>query len=99
LPLVHDVSNYREERNVSTTTTRLRTARERRGLSLRELAARTGVPTTVVSEAEWGNHIPRGDHVAVLYRYLGLDLEDVFADWGARTVPRKGVEPPAAHTT
>jgi transcriptional regulator with XRE-family HTH domain len=69
--------------------TRLKAARERKGLTQTELAERTGVPQAVLSQAERSEHIPRGDHVAGLYRYLGLDIEDVFADWGAKRVPRE----------
>lgn len=69
--------------------TRPKAARKRKGLTQTELAERTGVPQAVLSQAERSEHIPRGDHVAGLYRYLGLDIEDVFADWSVRKVPRE----------
>jgi transcriptional regulator with XRE-family HTH domain len=84
-----------EERDV----TRLKAARKRTGLTQTELAWRTGVPRSVVSGAERGEHVPRGDHVAALYRYLGLDIEDMFADWGVRKVPREEVKPEEATKT
>jgi hypothetical protein len=43
-------------------------------------------------DAELRLHIPRGDYVARLYQYVGLDLDDVLHDFEAKTETRKGGE-------
>ena len=64
----------------------------RLGLSQEELGRRAGVARATVAHAEGAHHIPQADHAAKLYRAVGLDLEDVLADVGAKRVPRKEVK-------
>jgi transcriptional regulator with XRE-family HTH domain len=72
-------------------TTRLRAARERRGLSQEELARRCGIPRGTVHEIENARHVPGLDRAARLYHYLGLDLEDALADFEIVSRTREGV--------
>ena len=63
-------------------TSRLRAARERRGLSQEELARRTGVPRGTIHEIENLRHTPSLDRAATLYHYFGLTLDEALADFG-----------------
>jgi transcriptional regulator with XRE-family HTH domain len=81
------------------TASRLRAARKRMGLSQEELARRTGVPRTTLRDAELRLHVPRGDYVARLYQYVGLDLDDVLHDFEAKRRPGKEVRPESAEAT
>ena len=66
---------------------------------MQELSTLTGVPTAVISETERGVHVPRGDHVVMLYRYLRLDLDDVMHDLGMERVPRGAIPRKEVKTT
>jgi transcriptional regulator with XRE-family HTH domain len=59
---------------------RLRRAREGKGLSQADLARRAGVSRSAVLHAEGPTHIPVADHAAAMYRAVGLGLEDMQAD-------------------
>jgi transcriptional regulator with XRE-family HTH domain len=73
-------------------TSRLRAARERRGLSQEELARRTGVPRGTIHEVENLRHTPALDKAATLYHYFDLTLDDALADFGASRSPRGGAK-------
>jgi transcriptional regulator with XRE-family HTH domain len=62
-------------------TSRLRAARERRGLSQEEVAKRMGVPRATIHEIENLRHTPGIDRAAVLYHYFELTMDDALADF------------------
>jgi transcriptional regulator with XRE-family HTH domain len=66
---------------------RLRTERERRGISLRELARRVGVSPSLVSQIELDRVNPSVSTLYALVTELGMTMSDVFGD-GAQAVPR-----------
>src|SRR6476620_789839 len=63
---------------------RLRAERERRGISLRELARRVGVSPSLVSQIERDMVNPSVSTLYALVTELGLTMSDVFVD-GARS--------------
>jgi transcriptional regulator with XRE-family HTH domain len=59
---------------------RLRQERERRGISLRELARRVGVSPSLVSQIELDRVNPSVSTLYSLVRELGMTMSDVFGD-------------------
>ena len=66
---------------------RLRAERERRGVSLRELARRVGVSPSLVSQIELDRVNPSVSTLYALVTELGMTMSDVFGD-GAQSAPR-----------
>jgi transcriptional regulator with XRE-family HTH domain len=66
---------------------RLRKEREKRGISLRELARRVGVSPSLVSQIELDRVNPSVSTLYALVTELGMTMSDVFGD-GAQPVPR-----------
>jgi transcriptional regulator with XRE-family HTH domain len=62
--------------------TRLRQERERRGISLRELARRVGVSPSLVSQIELDRVNPSVSTLYALVTELGMTMSDVFGDGG-----------------
>jgi transcriptional regulator with XRE-family HTH domain len=62
---------------------RLRAERERRGLSLRKLAADVGISASALSQIETGRSRPSVTTLYALVSALGLSLDALFADGGA----------------
>jgi transcriptional regulator with XRE-family HTH domain len=77
------------ERNFESTKvgTRLREERERRGISLRELARRVGVSPSLVSQIELDRVNPSVSTLYALVTELGMTMSDVFGDT-AQPAPR-----------
>src|SRR3954468_17061415 len=73
--------------NASKVGSRLREAREGRGVSLRELARRVGVSPSLVSQIELDRVNPSVSTLYALVTELGVTMSDVFAD-EAPTAPR-----------
>jgi hypothetical protein len=42
----------------------------------------------VVQEWEAGTHVPRADQAIRVARVMGLDMEDLFSDFGIEKIPR-----------
>jgi len=57
----------------------LRRIREERGLTVEELAKKSGVSVTTIKVVERGAREVRGDTVAKLARPLGLTFDEVWA--------------------
>jgi len=74
---------------------RLRAQRERRGVSLRELARRVGVSPSLVSQIELDRVNPSVSTLYALVTELGVTMGDVFAD-ETQTAPQV-VREPADH--
>jgi transcriptional regulator with XRE-family HTH domain len=77
---------------------RLRRERERRGISLRELARRVGVSPSLVSQIELDRVNPSVSTLYALVTELGMTMSDVFGDgaqparrWTSRTSSRRPV--------
>ena len=60
---------------------RLRTERERLGISLRELARRVGVSPSLVSQIELDRVNPSVSTLYAIVTELGMTMSDVFGDW------------------
>lgn len=63
----------------------LRRARKRKRLSIKELAAWTGVSTQSIRSIEYMTYVPSCDKAEQLASFLGIRAEDLFADiveWG-----------------
>jgi transcriptional regulator with XRE-family HTH domain len=60
---------------------RLRAVRERRGITLRDVAARAGVSESLVSQIERSRVSPSIDTLLSLADVLEVDLEHLFADY------------------
>jgi transcriptional regulator with XRE-family HTH domain len=71
---------------------RLREERERRGISLRELARRVGVSPSLVSQIELDRVNPSVSTLYALVTDLGMTMGDVFGD-NAQETPRASVWP------
>ncbi|HEU4657259.1 MAG TPA: helix-turn-helix transcriptional regulator [Capillimicrobium sp.] len=63
---------------------RLREARERAGLSLRQLAPRVGISASALSQIETGKSQPSVRTLYALVRELGLSLDELFDHPGRR---------------
>lgn len=62
----------------------LRRIREEQGLTVEELAERSGISATTIRAVERGSREARGDTVAKLGRPLGLTFDDVWRLQGRR---------------
>jgi transcriptional regulator with XRE-family HTH domain len=69
---------------------RLRAERERRGISLRELARRVGVSPSLVSQIELDRVNPSVSTLYALVTELGMTMSDVFGDSRPAVVPQLG---------
>jgi transcriptional regulator with XRE-family HTH domain len=69
--------------------TRLRTERERLGMSLRELARRVGVSPSLVSQIELDRVNPSVSTLYALVTELGMTMSDVFGDSPGERVVRR----------
>jgi transcriptional regulator with XRE-family HTH domain len=67
--------------------TRLRAERERRGLTLRELARRLEVSPSLVSQIETGKTQPSVRTLYAMVTELGVSLDELFADGLPSTAP------------
>ena len=56
----------------------LRRIREERGLTVEELAEKSGVSATTIRDLERGARAPRGDTIAKLAKPLGLTFDEVW---------------------
>jgi transcriptional regulator with XRE-family HTH domain len=63
----------------------LRRIREERGLTVEQLAEKSGVSATTIRDVERGAREARGDTVAKLARPLGLTFDEVWALQRRRT--------------
>jgi len=68
---------------------RLRTERERLGMSLRELARRVGVSPSLVSQIELDRVNPSVSTLYALVTELGMTMSDVFGDFPGDRVVRR----------
>src|SRR5438034_8843695 len=68
----------------------LRAERERRGISLRELARRVGVSPSLVSQIELDRVNPSVSTLYALVTELGMTMSDVFGDSRPPVVPQAG---------
>ena len=75
---------------------RLREGREKRGISLRELARRVGVSPSLVSQIELDRVNPSVSTLYSLVTELGMTMGDVFGD-NAQPAPRVVRERPGGH--
>jgi len=75
---------------------RLRRERERRGISLRELARRVGVSPSLVSQIELDRVNPSVSTLYALVTELGMTMGDVFGD-NAQPAPRVVRDRPGSH--
>ena len=73
---------------------RLREERERRGISLRELARRVGVSPSLVSQIELDRVNPSVSTLWAIVTELGMTMSDVF---GEATPEPTQAEPPRSH--
>lgn len=62
--------------------TRLRTAREAAGISVRELARRIGVSPSLISQVELDQSMPSVGTLFLIANELGLVVDDLFRDQG-----------------
>jgi transcriptional regulator with XRE-family HTH domain len=72
---------------------RLRTQRERLGLSLRELARRIGVSASLISQIERDKVNPSVSTLYALVRELGLGMGDLFSSDGGAASVRPAASP------
>ena len=56
----------------------LRRIREERGITVEELAKKSGISATTIRVVERGTRAPRGDTVARLAKPLGLTFDEVW---------------------
>jgi len=77
------VSNAGAALGASKVGGRLREERERRGISLRELARRVGVSPSLVSQIELDRVNPSVSTLYALVTELGMTMSDVFGDTGS----------------
>jgi transcriptional regulator with XRE-family HTH domain len=75
--------------------TRLRVERERRGLSLRELARRLEVSPSLVSQIETGKTQPSVRTLYAIVTELGVSLDELFAPAGGDGAPASAPRPSA----
>jgi transcriptional regulator with XRE-family HTH domain len=72
---------------------RLRQERERRGISLRELARRVGVSPSLVSQIELDRVNPSVSTLYALVTELGMTMSDVFGDGAQQAQPAVRARP------
>ena len=80
----------------------IRSAREERGLSLREVARRVGVSPSFVSQVETGKANPSVGTLYALVGVLGTSLDDLIGGAGANGAPAGSVgtaDQPATHAS
>jgi transcriptional regulator with XRE-family HTH domain len=75
---------------------RLRAERERRGISLRELARRVGVSPSLVSQIELDRVNPSVSTLYALVTELGMTMSDVFGDTAQQAPRAVRARPPGA---
>jgi DNA-binding XRE family transcriptional regulator/mannose-6-phosphate isomerase-like protein (cupin superfamily) len=75
---------------------RLRAERERRGISLRELARRLGISPSAISQIETGRARPSVATLWAIVTELGMSLDDLFAHDGDRRQAGAAAAAPAA---
>ncbi len=63
---------------------RLRSARERQGLSLREVARRLDISASALSQIETGKSRPSVKTLYAIVSELGLSMDQLFADAESR---------------
>jgi len=73
---------------------RLRAERERRGVSLRQLAREVGISASALSQIETGRSRPSVTTLYALVSALGLSLDALFTEDGERGAGRDGAEAP-----
>ena len=78
--------------------TRLRVERERRGLSLRELARRLEVSPSLVSQIETGKTQPSVRTLYAIVTELGVSLDELFAPAGGDGAPAAVPRPDGERT-
>jgi transcriptional regulator with XRE-family HTH domain len=85
--------------DTNTLGARLRAERERRGLTLRELARRLEVSPSLVSQIETGKTQPSVRTLYAIVTELGVSLDELFADeLGSAILLRPpGEKPPGSH--
>jgi transcriptional regulator with XRE-family HTH domain len=77
--LAHRTGGKRRRQDVSEQLgLELRRIREERGLTVEELAERSGISVTTIRAVERGTREARGDTVAKLAKPLGLTFDDVW---------------------
>lgn len=66
--------------STSNPKTRLQEVREQRRLSIRQVAAATGIGKSSVSNIERGDQLPCREHARALYRFFDyeVDLADIY---------------------
>ncbi|MEA2284323.1 MAG: hypothetical protein QOJ21_366, partial [Solirubrobacteraceae bacterium] len=69
---------------------RLRAVRERRQMSLRELARRLGVSPSAISQIETGRARPSVATLWAIVTELGMSLDDLFAEERSGRGPQAG---------
>lgn len=74
---------------------RLRAARERQGLSLREVARRLDISASALSQIETGKSRPSVKTLYAIVSELGLSMDELFADPGAEPLLTEATEAPA----
>ena len=74
---------------------RLRAERERRGISLRELARRLDISPSAISQIETGRARPSVATLWAIVTELGMSLDDLFAQDAAPAAPATGAPTPA----
>ena len=84
---MRDVATTERSFESSKVGSRLRRERERRGISLRELARRVGVSPSLVSQIELDRVNPSVSTLYALVSELGMTMSDVFGD-GVQPAPR-----------
>jgi transcriptional regulator with XRE-family HTH domain len=77
---------------------RLRAERERRGISLRELARRLDISPSAISQIETGRARPSVATLWAIVTELGMSLDDLFAQEAAGAAPATDAAAPA-HTS
>jgi transcriptional regulator with XRE-family HTH domain len=78
---------------------RLRAERERRGISLRELARRLRISPSAISQIETGRARPSVATLWAIVTELGMSLDDLFAPEGTAAVAAGDGAAPAGPTT
>jgi transcriptional regulator with XRE-family HTH domain/quercetin dioxygenase-like cupin family protein len=70
---------------------RLRAARERKGIGVRELSRRVGVSASLTSQIELGKASPSVGTLYALVRELGMTMDELFtAEYGSSAVVHRG---------
>jgi quercetin dioxygenase-like cupin family protein/DNA-binding XRE family transcriptional regulator len=75
---------------------RLRQARERKGISVRELSRRVNLSASLISQVELGKTSPSVGTLYAICSELGLSLDEVFAESATNGRARPGAVAPAA---